>query len=482
MNNVERFDELYNINTMTTQKGSFFRLQKILFEDKELKELSLGAKVLYAFMCDRIGLSVKNGWTDERGCIFIIYPVAEVCEKLGCKKDKARKILSELENFGRTGLIRRKKQGLGRPDKIFVVEIKEEVVEEMNNVVRFDEFYNINTITTQKGSFFRLQKILFEDEELKELSLGAKVLYAFMCDRIGLSVKNGWTDERGCIFIIYSVIEVCEKLGCKKDKARKILAELEDFGRTGLIRRKKQGLGRPDKIFVVEIKEEVVEEDDIKSCNEAEKSSSCREKSCFFETTETENAVFRGQKKRFSESGKTATINTNINKTELNKTNLINQDTNQGMTEGTEDYNTHKNAVRKKLEYDYLMQECAFDEQAHVNAMVEIITQVEYYLQEGVCIINKTRCPSHIVREQLAKVTRDHVEYVLENLRKSAPKITNIRNYLLSSLFNAVDMMDSHYSLQVRHEMVTGDMFARLEAASPDYSTSAEELQPWNPS
>ena len=86
-------------------------------------------------------------------------------------------------------------------------------------------------------------------------------------------------------------------------------------------------------------------------------------------------------------------------------------------------------------------------------------------------------CPSHIVREQLAKVTRDHVEYVLENLRKSAPKITNIRNYLLCSLFNAVDMMDSHYSLQVRHEMTTGDMFAKLEVVSPDCSTTAEELQ-----
>ena len=352
----------------------------------------------------------------------------------------------------------------------------------MNNVERFDELYNINTMTTQKGSFFKLLKILFEDEELKELSLEAKVLYVFMCDRIGLSVKNGWTDERGCIFIIYPVAEVCEKLGCKKDKARKILSELEHLGRAGLIRRKKQGLGRPDKIFVVEVKEEVVEEDGIKSYNEAEKSSSRRQKSCFYETFETENAVLREQKNRFSESGKTATINTNINKTELNKTNLINQDTNQGMTEGTEDYNTHKNAVRKKLEYDYLMQECDSEGQAHVNAMVEIITQVEYYLQEGVCIINKTRYPYQVVREQLAKVTRDHVEYVLENLRKSAPKITNIRNYLLSSLFNAVDMMDSHYSLQMRHEMTTGDMFAKLEVVSPDCSTTAEELQPWNPS
>ena len=66
MNNVEAFDELYNINTMTTQKGSFFRAAENTFEDKELKELSLGAKVLYAFMCDRIGLSVKMvGQTKE---------------------------------------------------------------------------------------------------------------------------------------------------------------------------------------------------------------------------------------------------------------------------------------------------------------------------------------------------------------------------------------------------------------------------------
>lgn len=54
MNNVERFDELYNINTMTTQKGSFFKLLKILFEDEELKELSLEAKVLYSRLSVRL--------------------------------------------------------------------------------------------------------------------------------------------------------------------------------------------------------------------------------------------------------------------------------------------------------------------------------------------------------------------------------------------------------------------------------------------
>ena len=348
----------------------------------------------------------------------------------------------------------------------------------MKTVAIYDECYNINTENNIR-SFLKLPTMLLTDETLKELSPEAKLLYTILCNLTSLSSKNGWFDENGNIYVRYSVKKTGETLGCKKDKAMKVLAELEKIGGIGLIRRKKQGQGNTDLIFVKKIKEEIVEEDSQKVSAGLEKPTSCDRKN---RPREVKKTACRDQKNQIYELEKNDTINTNINKTEFNKTNLINQDTNQGMTEGTEDYNTHKNAVRKKLEYDYLMQECAFDEQAHVNAMVEIITQVEYYLQEGVCIINKTRCPSHIVREQLAKVTRDHVEYVLENLRKSAPKITNIRNYLLSSLFNAVDMMDSHYSLQVRHEMVTGDMFARLEAASPDYSTSAEELQPWNPS
>lgn len=346
----------------------------------------------------------------------------------------------------------------------------------MKTVAIYDECYNINTENNIR-SFLKLPTILLTDETLKELSPEAKLLYTILCNLTSLSSKNGWFDENGNIYVRYSVKKTGETLGCKKDKAMKVLAELEKIGGIGLIRRKKQGQGNTDLIFVKKIKEEIVEEDSQKVSAGLEKPTSCDRKN---RPREVKKTACRDQKNQFYELEKNDTINTNINKTEVNKTNLINQDTNQGMTEGTEDYNTHKNAVRKKIEYDYLMQECDSEEQAHVNAMVEIITQVEYYFQEGVCIINKIHYPYQVVREQLAKVTRDHVEYVLENLHKSAPKITNIRNYLLSSLFNAVDMMDSHYSLQVRHEMVTGDMFAKLEVVSPDCSTTAEELQPWN--
>lgn len=349
----------------------------------------------------------------------------------------------------------------------------------MKNIARYDEFYNINTAKNNTRSFFKLPKILFTDEKLKDLSPEAKLLYAILCDLTSLSSKNGWVDENGNIYVRYSVKKTGETLGCKKDKAMKVLAELERIGGTGLIRRIKQGQGNTDLIFVKKIKEEIFEEDPQKVSAESEKSTSSGRKNRPLKTPKT---ACMDQKNRFYELEKNDTINTNINKTEFNKTNLINQDTNQGMTEGMEDYNAHKNAVREKLEYDYLIQECASDEQSHVNAMVEIITQVECCPSEEGYMINKTRYPYQIVRERFAKVTHDHVEYVLENLRKSAPQITNIRSYLLSSLFNAVDMMDSHYSAQVRHEMAKGDMlFTRLETVPPDCSdTVNEELQPWN--
>ena len=66
---------------------------------------------------DRMGLSVKNGWLDEQGRVYIIFPVQEVMDALGCADNKATKLFRELEKFG---LIERKRRGLGKPDLIYV--------------------------------------------------------------------------------------------------------------------------------------------------------------------------------------------------------------------------------------------------------------------------------------------------------------------------------------------------------------------------
>ena len=96
-------------------------------------------------------------------------------------------------------------------------------------------------------SFYRIPKLLFQDSRFQLLSTDAKTLYGILLDRMSLSARNGWLDKAGRVFIIYTVQEVQDSLGCADKKATKLLRELEEYG---LIERKRRGLGKPDLIYV----------------------------------------------------------------------------------------------------------------------------------------------------------------------------------------------------------------------------------------
>ena len=108
----------------------------------------------------------------------------------------------------------------------------------------YDYFYG------QSGelfSYFRIPKALFQDHRFRQLSTDARTLYGILLDRMSLSAKNGWLDEQGRVYIIYTVREVQESLCCAEHKAVKLFRELEDMN---LIERKRRGLGRPSLIYV----------------------------------------------------------------------------------------------------------------------------------------------------------------------------------------------------------------------------------------
>ena len=94
-------------------------------------------------------------------------------------------------------------------------------------------------------SYFRIPKALFQDHRFRHLSTDARTLYGILLDRMSLSAKNGWLDEQGRVYIIYTVREVQESLCCAEHKAVKLFRELEDID---LIERKRRGLGRPSLI------------------------------------------------------------------------------------------------------------------------------------------------------------------------------------------------------------------------------------------
>lgn len=99
-----------------------------------------------------------------------------------------------------------------------------------------------------KFTFYRIPKALFTEERFRTVTIGAKVLYGLLLDRMCLSVRNGWLDDQGRVYIIFTLREVMSALGCAVQKAAKLLAELEK--KAGLIERKRQGLGKPGLIYV----------------------------------------------------------------------------------------------------------------------------------------------------------------------------------------------------------------------------------------
>ena len=107
--------------------------------------------------------------------------------------------------------------------------------------------------------------------------------------------------------------------------------------------------------------------------------------------------------------------------------------------------------VRNQLEFEYLKQKYA----AHPEQMLELVELVT----ETLCAKRKTTriagadFPHEIIQERFSKLTASHIEFVLESLNKNTSEIRNIKQYLLTCLFNAVTTIDNAVAAQVNHDM-----------------------------
>ena len=100
--------------------------------------------------------------------------------------------------------------------------------------------------------FYRIPKRFFKEEQFRDMTNAAKVLYGILLDRKCLSDSNGdaWRDEYGITYIIFTIEEIMNLMNLGNKKVYKMLIELEQHG---LIYRRHQGLGKPNKIYVHDI-------------------------------------------------------------------------------------------------------------------------------------------------------------------------------------------------------------------------------------
>lgn len=273
-------------------------------------------------------------------------------------------------------------------------------------------------------SYYRIPRALITGREFRHVSTDAKLLYGLLLDRMGLSSRNGWFDSQGRVFIYYTLEEIQEDLNCGRDKAMKLLAELDTPRGVGLIERVRQGQGRPTLIYVKQFST-----GEVPPPPEADFQRS-------------ENPTSRSRKNRPLEVEKSDPIYLDKNYPEKNyKDPSIYPD-------GWVEKPTRKE-LEQQVDAPLLLEQYSPD---LVEELVDLITDT-LGSSSPTLRIGREELPAAQVQERFRRLDHQHLEYVLDSLGQTTTPIRNIRGYLLTALYNAPATINHYYQAAVQHDL-----------------------------
>lgn len=123
----------------------------------------------------------------------------------------------------------------------------------------------------------------------------------------------------------------------------------------------------------------------------------------------------------------------------------------QKRTEAKEAFESYRELILENIDYDILASD------PHVDR--EQLDEIAQLVQETVCStrdrirVGGNDYPAEIVRSKLLKLNSEHIRFVMDCLKQNTTRIRNIRQYLLTALFNAPSTMSSYYAALVAHDL-----------------------------
>ena len=318
-------------------------------------------------------------------------------------------------------------------------------------------------------NFYRIPKALFTDEHFKAMSAESKILYGLMLDRMGLSTRNGWLDTDGRVYIYFTLEDAIDMMGFGHNKIVRLFRELDEIG---LIERKKQGQGKPARIYV---KNFVLPQesapapapDDEGETSENGKSDEELAPLCPDTDTAEEPQTSPERKSALPEPGgldfpKAERNKNNINNTDFSDTEyLIHPPTpshREKRRKGKEDrmrwMNHYREQIKENIDYDLLRMDYPH-RMDRVDGYVELMAETCCTGKETVRV-NGENMPAAMVWDRLLKLDREHICYVMDAMDANTTRIGNIRAYTLSALYNAPTTMEQYYASMVSHDLAEG--------------------------
>ena len=291
----------------------------------------------------------------------------------------------------------------------------------------YDYFYGAQA---DQFSFIRIPTVLFSQEQFKNISPEAKVLYGILLKRMDLSAKNGWFDDQGRVYIICTLEEIMETLNCGNQKAVKLMDELEE--KIGLIERKRQGLGKPNLIYVKNF---------ICPVDKVENSAPSHFLKC-------ENHTSGDVKNTLQEVRKSHGSNTDNNDTD-------NRYTENPIYPGRDEEEMRARMICKsffedQIEYNYLLDQYPYERET-IRGILDLLVDTYCSKRKYIRVAGDDK-PADVVKSQIAKLNSSHIQYVMDCLKENTTDVRNIKQYLLAALYNAPTTISPYYQAKVNYD------------------------------
>lgn len=290
----------------------------------------------------------------------------------------------------------------------------------------------------EQFSYFRIPRLLITSPRFNGISVEAKLLYGLLLDRMGLSYKKGWLEEDGRVYIYYTIEEIAEDLNCKRDKAMKLLAELDVDNGIGLVLKKRQGQGKPSKLYV---KRFTSRENTEKSAGTDFKKSAGTDFKKSAETDLKKSADNDPKKSagtdcsynniNYPDSIYPESVNPSIQPSTVN---LASDRIRAG--DGLTDGQAVRERIKKQIDYEFLPFRLDGWALKQADEMLELMVEVSMNRSPTIRI-GRDEFGTAYVQDRFSKITIDHIEQVLQGLRENEGRVTNVKAYLTASLFNA---------------------------------------------
>ncbi len=111
----------------------------------------------------------------------------------------------------------------------------------------------------------------------------------------------------------------------------------------------------------------------------------------------------------------------------------------------------YRELIKDNIDYDVLAADMPYDTD-RLDEVVELIVETVCTSKEYIRV-SGADFPTDVVRSRLLKLTCDHIRFVFDCLDENTTRVRNMKQYLLTTLYNAPVTMENYYSSRVRHDL-----------------------------